>query len=117
LLLLPTTLTHPLGDFRLAEYRAYTVGDDGHFIGFEPIICADDAEATKRAKRLVDGHDIELWCGERFVTTFAHKPEYGQQLIAPQVEYPRDCHTRVSRTIQNVVVRSLTHEEVRHHLS
>jgi hypothetical protein len=51
----------------MAEYRAYAVGVDGHFIGFEPLICADDAEAIEKARRLVDGHDIELWNGVRFV--------------------------------------------------
>jgi hypothetical protein len=51
----------------VAEYRAYTVGDDGHFIGFEPLVCRDDGEAIKKAKRLVDGHDVELWSGARVV--------------------------------------------------
>jgi hypothetical protein len=32
--------------------------------GFE---CADDDSAVKHAQRLVDDHDIELWCGNRFV--------------------------------------------------
>jgi hypothetical protein len=36
-------------------------------IGFEPLICADDPEAIEKAKRLVHGHDIELWSGERLV--------------------------------------------------
>jgi hypothetical protein len=52
----------------MADYRAYTVGLDGHFVGYEPLVCVDDSEATDKARRLVDGHDIELWCGERFVT-------------------------------------------------
>jgi hypothetical protein len=56
----------------VAEYRAYTVGHDGHFIGFEPLICADDAEAIEKAKRLVDGHDIELWSGVRIVIRLEH---------------------------------------------
>jgi hypothetical protein len=51
----------------MAEYRAYLVGVDGRFIGFEPIVCADDTEATEKAQRLVDGHDIELWSGTRLV--------------------------------------------------
>jgi hypothetical protein len=46
----------------MAEYRVYTVGIDGHFIS-----CADDVEAIKKVERLVDGHDVELWSGERFV--------------------------------------------------
>jgi len=45
------------------EYRAYVVGHDGHFIRFESLICADDAEAIAKAKRLVVDHDVELWSG------------------------------------------------------
>jgi hypothetical protein len=52
----------------MAEYRAYTVGDDGHFSGYEPLVCGDDAEAIELARRLCNGHDIELWCLERMVT-------------------------------------------------
>jgi hypothetical protein len=52
----------------MAEYRAYTVGHDGHFIGFEPLVCADDAEAIEQAKRLVVYRPIELRSGPRFVT-------------------------------------------------
>jgi hypothetical protein len=49
------------------EYRAYIVGVDGHFIGFEPLICRNDGEAVAKAKRLLDGQDIEIWSGERLV--------------------------------------------------
>jgi hypothetical protein len=51
----------------MAEYRAYTVGLNGHFIGFDAFECSDDPEAIKMAKRMIDGHAIELWQGERFV--------------------------------------------------
>jgi hypothetical protein len=61
------------GTFGVAEYRAYTVGRDGHFIGSEPLICDDDAEAIERAKRLVDGHDVELWSGVRLVIRLNHE--------------------------------------------
>jgi len=60
---------------RLTEYRAYTVGLDGHFIGFEALVCADDAEAIGQARRLVDGCDIELWSGDRLVARLRGKPE------------------------------------------
>jgi hypothetical protein len=50
------------------EYRAYIVGLDGHFMRFEALICRDDGEAIAKAKRILDGHDIELWNGTRFVT-------------------------------------------------
>jgi hypothetical protein len=51
----------------MAEYRAYTIGTDGHIVGFEALVCADDAEAINKVRRLVDGHDIELWSGARFI--------------------------------------------------
>jgi hypothetical protein len=35
----------------MGEYRAYTVGIDGYFIGFEPLLCHDDAEAIEKAQR------------------------------------------------------------------
>ena len=57
----------------MAEYRAYKVGIDGHFVGYEPLVCADDVEAIIKAKRLVDGHDVELWSGERMVVRLEHK--------------------------------------------
>jgi len=52
----------------MAEYRAYIIGRDGHFIRAKALTCADDAEAIAKAKPLVDGHDVELWSGERLVT-------------------------------------------------
>jgi len=58
-----------VGTFRVIEYRAYFVGRDGHFNGFEPLICPDDIEAIDRAKRLVNNHGIELWCGARLVAS------------------------------------------------
>jgi hypothetical protein len=49
------------------EYRAYLVGIDGHFISYEPLLCASDDQAIAKTKRLVDGHDVELWSGPRMV--------------------------------------------------
>jgi hypothetical protein len=51
----------------MAEYRAFTVGSDGHFLGYEPLVCGDDAEAIEMARRLCNGHDVELWCLARLV--------------------------------------------------
>jgi hypothetical protein len=48
-------------------YRAYTVGNDGHITASRAFTCANDADAIAWAKQLVDGHDVELWSGERFV--------------------------------------------------
>jgi hypothetical protein len=68
----PTIVRDP-GTFGMIEYRALFVGNDGHFRGFEPIVCADDAEAIAKAKRLVDGHDVELWSGSRLVVRLKAK--------------------------------------------
>jgi hypothetical protein len=51
----------------MAEYRAFPIGFGGHFIGFELLICESDDEAIAKAKRLVVGYAIEVWCGERLV--------------------------------------------------
>jgi hypothetical protein len=50
------------------EYRAYVVGNDGHFINFTGLVCDDDSEAIKQARWLVGSLAIDLWSGERFVT-------------------------------------------------
>jgi hypothetical protein len=50
----------------MTEYRAYVVGIDGHFIGYEPLVCANDAEAIAKAHR-IDGHAVEVWSGPRSV--------------------------------------------------
>jgi hypothetical protein len=58
----------------MPEYRAYIIGEDGHFLGCEPLVCADDAEASAHAQRLINGHDIELWNGPRLVGRLHYKP-------------------------------------------
>jgi hypothetical protein len=59
----------------MPEYRAYLIGEDGHFQDAVPLICDDDAEAMEKAKRLVDNRDVELWERARKVATFEHKPK------------------------------------------
>jgi hypothetical protein len=54
----------------MAEYRAYLVDRDGHFYEAVPLICADDAEAMEKAKRLAVGHDVELWQLDRKIANF-----------------------------------------------
>jgi hypothetical protein len=49
------------------EYRAFLIGHDGHIRSSRAFVCGDDADAIVWAEQLVDGHDIELWSGERFV--------------------------------------------------
>ena len=55
------------------EYRAYTVGYDGHFTASRAFKCANDDDAIVWARQLVDGHDVELWSGDRFVVKLDHQ--------------------------------------------
>jgi hypothetical protein len=57
----------------IAEYRAYVVGLDGHFINYTEFVARDDGEAFQKTKQLVDGYAVELWSGERFVKKFDPK--------------------------------------------
>jgi hypothetical protein len=59
----------------MAQYRAYIVGDDGHFMRAVDIFCNDDEAAKEKAKQLVDGHDAELWQLDRKIEIFKHEPE------------------------------------------
>ena len=56
-----------------AEYKAYTLGPDGHISSRIDLICHNDTEAKERAKQLVDQLSIELWRGERFLGLFKPK--------------------------------------------
>ena len=56
----------------MAEYRAYLIGDDGHFYDAVSLVCADDAEAMEKAKRPAVGHDVELWQLDRKIATIKH---------------------------------------------
>jgi hypothetical protein len=52
------------------EYSAYIIGDDGHITGRIDLLCADEADAYRRAEQLVDGHTVELWRHDRLLATF-----------------------------------------------
>ena len=51
----------------MAEYRVYEIGDGDHIVKATPLICKDDHEAIAKARKLAEGHVIEIWSGERFV--------------------------------------------------
>jgi hypothetical protein len=64
----------------MMEYRAYIVGPDGHFLNRIEFVCESDEAASERARTLLDGHAIELWCGEHLIAQF--RPD-GQDPLAP----------------------------------
>ena len=53
------------------------IGSDGLFYNAVPLKCSDDDEAIQKARRLVDGHDVELWQLDRKVAGFKSYPVRG----------------------------------------
>lgn len=52
------------------EYRAYLMEPDGHIRSRVDVVCEHEEAAKEWAKQLVDGHDVELWQGDRKIATF-----------------------------------------------
>jgi hypothetical protein len=52
----------------MSDYRFYMIGKDGHVNG-PPTTHAlpNDSAALEEAKKLVNGHDVEIWQGPRLV--------------------------------------------------
>jgi len=59
----------------MAEYRAHILDEDGHVDRAILFLCPDDEAAKKYARQFVDGHDVELWQGDRQIATFDCEPE------------------------------------------
>lgn len=58
-----------------ARYRVTFVERDGQVSLTVMIFAPDDAEAKRTAKRMVDGHGIDLWDGMRFIEHYPPKTE------------------------------------------
>jgi hypothetical protein len=67
-------VTQFAGTTVMPDYRAYAVGDDGHFTGYEPLVCANDEEALTKAKIRALRHRVELWSGPRLITSIPKQP-------------------------------------------
>ena len=70
----------------MRDYRAYIFGIEGHrFIKVADFLSdhPDDATAMEAAKRLVDGHDVELWDCGRLVARFSRDGEVESPELAP----------------------------------
>ncbi|MBU6461628.1 MAG: hypothetical protein KGK01_02765 [Bradyrhizobium sp.] len=55
----------------MKEYQVYFLSEDNHIKRREDIVCGDDENAKKIAKRMVDGLAIELWQATRKLARFA----------------------------------------------
>jgi len=57
----------------MSEYRAYIIGPDDQIIKAIELVLPDDDMAREYAKQLVDGHDVELWQGDRKIEIFGSR--------------------------------------------
>jgi ketosteroid isomerase-like protein len=51
----------------MVRYRAYQIGEDGHYVSGLDLDCPDDEEAIESAKQFVANFDVELWQESRKV--------------------------------------------------
>jgi hypothetical protein len=54
----------------VTHYQAYIIGRDSRCIKKVDLVCADDESAMKRAVKMVNGHDVELWHHARKIAKF-----------------------------------------------
>lgn len=55
---------------RTIEYHFYELDFNGHSSHpARTFQFRDDAQAEKHAKRIIEDHDIQIWCGSRLVST------------------------------------------------
>lgn len=64
---------------QLDLYRAYVFDDDGYILGFDKMICRDDAEALQKVSHLLDDQEVEVWTGPRPVTVLC--PERNRDVL------------------------------------
>ena len=57
---------------RVADYRLYGLDGVNKVASGEWFEAEDDLKAIEVAKKMMDGHDCELWQGRRFVTRIPH---------------------------------------------
>jgi hypothetical protein len=55
-------------------FYAYIVDQEGHVIKRVDLALEKEEHAAEHAKRLVNGHDVELRQRDRKIATFKHQP-------------------------------------------
>jgi len=59
----------------MVGYRAYIVGQDGHFKRSEEFEAGDDASAVRRAEDFATADPVELWEGARRIGLIERRNE------------------------------------------
>ena len=63
----------------MPEYRIYTIADDGRVWSAEDIEYRNDQDAIQKARRIIHGHDVELWERGRFIARLPGRREPSQR--------------------------------------
>jgi hypothetical protein len=62
------------GGIVVPTYRVFVMLDARQILGPPTDMeCDSDDDAVSRARQLLDGHDLELWQRERFITRLVRK--------------------------------------------
>lgn len=57
----------------MASYYICIIGEDGQIKDRVGVLCDDDEEAIRIAKKFADGHAVELWHGKRKIAELNQK--------------------------------------------
>jgi hypothetical protein len=59
----------------MPDYRIYTLAEGGYIAWAPEVVdCANDSAAIEQAKKMLDGHPIQIWDGPRLV--FVLNPDH-----------------------------------------
>ena len=73
----------------MTEYRLYTVGNDGHFIGSRTFTADSDRDAVVWAKQQIEDHSVELWSGPRLVKRLDPAEKRAAEAVTHTIEAGR----------------------------
>jgi hypothetical protein len=51
----------------MPDFRVYFMGDDGHIVSVREIADTPESKAIAQARQWQNGHDLEVWQGDRRV--------------------------------------------------
>ncbi|TPI40038.1 hypothetical protein FJW07_09935 [Mesorhizobium sp. B3-1-9] len=89
--LAPRRTGNPDREQAMQHYRLYVLDERGQFKGGINLACIDDVAAKEQARRLAEGHEVELW---RLVARFKFdNPRGGPGATKrPRAVAPRSSH-------------------------
>jgi hypothetical protein len=69
----------------MTYYRAYIIGEDGHFFKAFPLDCPNDGDAIEKAKNLIEVDNVELWDHDHKVASFKRTCETSSRAVTHKI--------------------------------